>query len=109
MIPVAGRPIPIPTPPWAAFAWIIGWNLVLEYLARLHRRGGWSSIQQFPHQHIGRLGAARLRSAPIADRLHAISATGTWFNMPAVALDRLITYVLIVGVEEKSANFTTPW
>jgi len=35
---------------------------------------------------------------------HAVTTTGAWFNLPAVALIGLVTYVLIVGVKT-SANF----
>src|SRR5471030_358810 len=108
MIPVAGSAY---TYTYATMgrllAWIIGWNLVLEYLAAASTVAvGWSGyFNNFLTNTIGVSVPHDFASAPIAlTGFHAISATGTWFNLPAVALIGLITYVLIVGVKT-SANF----
>jgi APA family basic amino acid/polyamine antiporter len=108
MIPVAGSAY---TYTYATMgrllAWIIGWNLVLEYLAAASTVAvGWSGyFNNFLTNTIGVSVPHDFASAPIAlTGFHAISATGTWFNLPAVALIGLITWVLIVGVKT-SANF----
>src|SRR5258706_12986558 len=82
-------------------AWIIGWNLVLEYLAAASTVAvGWSGyFNNFLTNTLGLSLPPALTSAPIAlTGFHAVSATGAWFNLPAVALIGLVTYVLIVGV-----------
>src|SRR5215510_2449426 len=108
MIPVAGSAYTYTYATLGRFlAWIIGWNLVLEYLAAASTVAvGWSGyFNNFLQSSLGITIPAVLTSAPIAlTGFHAITATGAWFNLPAVALIALITYVLIVGVKT-SANF----
>ncbi len=107
MIPVAGSAY---TYTYATMgrllAWIIGWNLVLEYLAAASTVAvGWSGYFNNFLTSIGLPVPHAIASAPIAlTGFHAISATGTLFNLPAVAIIGLITWVLIVGVKT-SANF----
>src|SRR5450755_958392 len=90
MIPVAGSAY---TYTYATMgrllAWIIGWNLVLEYLAAASTVAvGWSGyFNNFLANTLGISVPQAFASAPIAlTGFHAISATGTWFNLPAVAL-----------------------
>ena len=108
MIPVAGSAYTYTYATLGRFlAWIIGWNLVLEYLAAASTVAvGWSGyFNNFLESSLGISIPPALTSAPIAlTGFHAITATGAWFNLPAVALIGLITYVLIVGVKT-SANF----
>ncbi len=107
MIPVAGSAY---TYTYATMgrllAWIIGWNLVLEYLAAASTVAvGWSGYFNNFLASIGLPVPAAFASAPVAlTGFHTIAATGTWFNLPAVAIIGLITWVLIVGVKT-SANF----
>jgi len=108
MIPVAGSAYTYTYATLGRFlAWIIGWNLVLEYLAAASTVAvGWSGyFNNFLANSLGVSIPSALTSAPIAlTGFHAVSVTGAWFNLPAVALIGLVTYVLIVGVKT-SANF----
>ena len=108
MIPVAGSAYTYTYATLGRFlAWIIGWNLVLEYLAAASTVAvGWSGyFNNFLANTLGIVIPPALTSAPIAlTGFHAITTTGAWFNLPAVALIGLVTYVLIVGVKT-SANF----
>jgi basic amino acid/polyamine antiporter, APA family len=108
MIPVAGSAYTYTYATMGRFlAWIIGWNLVLEYLAAASTVAvGWSGyFNNFLANTLGISMPRAFASAPIAlTGFHSVSATGALFNLPAVALIGLITYVLIVGVKT-SANF----
>jgi APA family basic amino acid/polyamine antiporter len=108
MIPVAGSAY---TYTYATLgrllAWVIGWNLVLEYLAAGSTVAvGWSSYftdlmaKQFHAPIPAVLAAAPMR----LEGFHHVVTTGAYFNLPAVALVALVTFVLIVGVN-MSANF----
>jgi len=123
MIPVAGSAY---TYTFATLGremgWFIGWNLVLEYLAASSTVAvGWAG---YFNDFLARLGypiPTAFASAPLCvatdshcpiydphataiDAIHHLGMTGTYFNLPAVALIALVTAVLIVGVNF-SANF----
>jgi basic amino acid/polyamine antiporter, APA family len=108
MIPVAGSAYTYTYATMGRFlAWIIGWNLVLEYLAAGSTVAvGWSGyFGDFMAKQIGAPIPAVFASAPFKlEGFHHLVATGTYFNLPAVALVALVTFVLIVGVN-MSANF----
>jgi basic amino acid/polyamine antiporter, APA family len=101
MIPVAGSAYTYTFATLGRFcAWLIGWNLVLEYLAASAAIAvGWSG---YFVDLMGRLGLpipAELSAAPFA--LHGAGsfvATGHLFNLPAVALVALVTTFLVLGV-----------
>ena len=89
------------------FAWIIGWDLVLEYaVGAATVAHGWSKyfqdlIGQF-HVKLPKV----LCNAPFdydPDK-GKFFLTGDWFDAPAVAIAVIITGVLIVGIRE-SARF----
>ncbi|MCP5412513.1 MAG: amino acid permease [Alphaproteobacteria bacterium] len=107
MIPVAGSAY---TYTYATLgrliAWIIGWNLVLEYLAAASTVAvGWSGYLNNFLTGLGLPIPAAFASAPLAGHGFAdMSLTGTIVNLPAVVLIGLITWILIVGVKT-SANF----
>jgi APA family basic amino acid/polyamine antiporter len=108
MIPVAGSAY---TYTYATMgrlmAWIIGWNLVLEYLAAGSTVAvGWSGyFSDFMAKQLGIPIPAAFDGAPFKlEGFHNLVATGAYFNLPAVALVALVTFVLIVGVN-MSANF----
>ncbi len=107
MIPVAGSAY---TYTYATLgrllAWIIGWNLVLEYLATSATVAvGWSG-------YFGNfLASLRLSvphviaSAPItATAAGKMALTGALFNLPAMLLVVFVTAFLVLGVRT-SANF----
>src|SRR5678815_1509927 len=107
MIPVAGSAYTYTYATLGRFlAWIIGWNLVLEYLAAASTVAvGWSGYFNNFLTSMGLPIPHAIASAPIAlTGFHSVTATGSLFNLPAVAIIGLITWVLIVGVKT-SANF----
>jgi len=108
MVPVAGSAY---TYAYATlgelFAWIIGWDLILEYaVASSTVAHGWSHYFQdflaffqvkLPHV---------FTNAPF-DYLPAtgkLAFTGTWVDLPAIIIAGLITVILVKGIQE-SATF----
>jgi APA family basic amino acid/polyamine antiporter len=88
------------------FAWIIGWDLVLEYaLGAVTVAIGWSGyVVSFLHG-IGidipcMLSAARGTVVQCADGTQVTAV----FNLPAVVIIGLVTTLLVIGIKE-SANF----
>ncbi len=123
MIPVAGSAYTYTYATLGRFmAWFIGWNLVLEYLAASSTvAAGWAGYFNDFMRYLGHPIPTAFASAPlcVATDLHCstysatastldamlhIGTTGTYMNLPAVALIALVSAVLIVGVH-LSANF----
>src|SRR3979409_332114 len=110
MVPVAGSAY---TYAYATlgelFAWIIGWDLVLEYaVASATVAHGWSHYFQ---DFIGIFGLhvpKVLSNSPIDfDPLNGLlGMTGAYFDLPAVAIAGLVTIILVKGIRE-SASFNT--
>jgi len=87
------------------FAWIIGWDLILEYaLGAVTVSIGWSGyIVSFLHD-IGidipaQLSAARGTLTTMADGTQVTAI----FNLPAVIIIGIVTLLLVIGIKE-SAN-----
>jgi APA family basic amino acid/polyamine antiporter len=107
MIPVAGSAYTYTYATLGRFvAWIIGWNLVLEYLAASSTVAvGWSGYFNDILRQMGMGIPAQLSMAPLAlTGTHSVTLTGAWFNLPAVALVAFVTIFLVTGVKN-SANF----
>ncbi len=107
MIPVAGSAYTYTYATLGRFmAWVIGWNLVLEYLAAASTVAvGWSGYFNNFLASIGFPIPHAFANAPVAGHGFAdMSLTGSLVNLPAVAVVAFITWVLIVGVKT-SANF----
>jgi APA family basic amino acid/polyamine antiporter len=88
-------------------AWIIGWDLILEYaVGAITVAIGWSGYVVSFLRDFGIDVPARLASAPLAydAATHAWSATGAILNLPAVAIILAITALLVIGIRE-SARF----
>ncbi|NTU97524.1 MAG: amino acid permease [Chlorobiaceae bacterium] len=108
MVPVAGSAY---TYAYATlgelFAWIIGWDLILEYgVASATVAHGWSHYFQ---DFIGIFGLSIpeiFTKAPIDfdPATGVMSMTGAWFDLPAVLITAVVTIVLIKGIKE-SAGF----
>jgi APA family basic amino acid/polyamine antiporter len=108
MVPVAGSAF---TYAYATlgelFAWIIGWDLVLEYaVASASVAHGWSHYFQnflsifgisFPKV----VQTAPFNFDPVAGK---IFATGTYVDLPAILIAIIVTWVLVRGIKE-SARF----
>jgi APA family basic amino acid/polyamine antiporter len=92
------------------FAWIIGWDLVLEYaIGASAVAHGWSHyFQEFLSLISGKhlVWPAVIGNAPLAfDKVTAqISWSGSYIDVPAIAIAAIITTVLVVGIRE-SAGF----
>jgi len=110
MVPVAGSAY---TYAYATLgellAWIIGWDLVLEYaLSSATVATGWSGYFQ------SMLGAFGLHLPPAVagptiaydPALGRLVATGALFNLPALFASVLVTAVLVIGIRE-SAGLNT--
>jgi basic amino acid/polyamine antiporter, APA family len=110
MVPVAGSAY---TYAYATlgelFAWIIGWDLVLEYaVGAATVAHGWSHYFQdfLGIRWIGIKIPKVLAGAPFDYDLVTgkLAITGSWFDLPALVISALITVVLVVGIKE-SARF----
>lgn len=106
MIPVAGSAY---TYTYATMgellAWIIGWDLILEYLfSGAAVAVSWSGAMQGLLQEFGVTLPAVVASAPFALEKGHLVATGALLNLPAVFIVGLLTIVLVIGIKE-SANF----
>jgi APA family basic amino acid/polyamine antiporter len=101
MIPVAGSAYTYTYATMGRFlAWIIGWNLVLEYLAASSTVAvGWAGYFTDFMSRIGLPVPAVVAHSPIVfTNAHTFALTGAWFNLPAVVLIGLVSVFLVVGV-----------
>ncbi len=105
MIPVAGSAY---TYSYATIgellAWIIGWDLILEYLfGAASVSVGWSGYVVSFLRDFGVNIPAALSSAPFAfDHVAGWTSTGAVFNLPAVLIIALVTGLLVVGIQESA-------
>ena len=84
-------------------AWIIGWDLILEYaVAAAAVAVGWSGYVVNVAHDLGWDIPARFASAPYVfdAATHAWSSTGAILNIPAVFIVVAITALLTVGIKE---------
>ncbi len=106
MVPVAGSAY---TYAYATlgelFAWIIGWDLVLEYaVGSATVANGWSYYFQ---DLIGIFGIHLPKvwsSAPFDYVGHRVVATGSYCDLPAIVITFIIATILVIGIKE-SASF----
>lgn len=108
MIPIAGSAY---TYAYATigefFAWIIGWDLIIEYLfAASTVSVGWSGYMVSLLKNFNITLPEALIKAPIEynQDLHSFTLTNGIMNLPAVLIVAAITTLLVVGVKE-SARF----
>ena len=90
------------------FAWIIGWDLILEYaLGAATVAVGWGGhLTSFMHDFVGIDFPASLSAAP-GTIIHTAGGDVTSvFNLPAVIITVLVTALIIRGIRE-SANVNT--
>ncbi len=88
-------------------AWIIGWDLILEYaVGAVAVAIGWSGYVVSFASDFGIIVPARFASSPLTydSGTHAGSATGAIINLPAVLVVVAITWLLVIGIRE-SARF----
>lgn len=88
-------------------AWIIGWDLILEYaVGAIAVAIGWSGYVVSFAKDFGLIIPAQYASAPLAyDPVQqAWSSTGAVANLPAMAILAVITTLLVIGIRA-SARF----
>ncbi|MGH9913848.1 MAG: amino acid permease, partial [Pyrinomonadaceae bacterium] len=108
MVPVAGSAY---TYAYATLgellAWIIGWDLVLEYaVGSSVVAHGWSAHFQ-ELLHLFNLRVPQILSTSPFDynpALGRIVSTGAWFDLPAILITAVMTAILVKGIKE-SASF----
>jgi APA family basic amino acid/polyamine antiporter len=111
MIPIAGSAY---TYSYATMgelvAWIIGWDLILEYLVSAAAVSvGWSGyVVAFMKDSFGITLPSAWTSAPVVwnEGLQKFEATGAVLNVPAMLIVLAVTVILVRGIKE-SATFNT--
>jgi len=106
MVPVAGSAY---TYAYATlgelFAWIIGWDLVLEYgVGSATVAHGWSHYFQALLDYFGVHLPATLTNAPFDFVNGQFTRTDAIIDLPAILITFIITAILVVGIKE-SASF----
>jgi hypothetical protein len=103
MIPIAGSAY---TYAYATLgeliAWIIGWDLILEYaVSNMAVAAGFSGyLQDVLENLFGLHLPAKLSMPPIVGD----HFTGAWFNLPALIVLLVLTYILVIGVRESAGT-----
>jgi APA family basic amino acid/polyamine antiporter len=106
MIPISGSAYAYAYSTLGEFiAWIIGWDLILEYLFGASTVAvGWSGyVVHFMHD-MGINLPERLVNAPIAfdPNLGQFTTTGAIINFPAMLIIGLMTTLLVIGIKESA-------
>jgi APA family basic amino acid/polyamine antiporter len=107
MIPIAGSAYTYAYATLGEFlAWIIGWDLILEYLFGASTVAvGWSGYVVSFFKDFGINIPAYLSSAPVSfSSQSGWSTTGAFLNLPAMFIVAAITTLLVMGIRE-SAGF----
>ena len=107
MVPVAGSAY---TYAYATlgelFAWIIGWDLILEYaVASSTVAHGWSHYFQALLQFFNIPFPAIFSNAPFDFNPDTglLVGTGTFFDVPAIVITLVVTAVLVKGIKESAS------
>ena len=107
MIPISGSAYTYAYATLGQFvAWIIGWDLILEYtIGATTVAIGWSGYVVSFLKDIGIVLPASLVSPPITYdiQLHHWITTGALFNLPAVIVVAFMTAILVLGIKESAA------
>ncbi|HTU03572.1 MAG TPA: amino acid permease, partial [Candidatus Sulfotelmatobacter sp.] len=107
MLPIAGSAYTYAYATLGEFvAWIIGWDLILEYLfASSTVAVGWSGHAQDFLSEFGVRLPASLHEAPVKYVVGGgFQPTGALFDLPAAAIVIFLTCLLVIGIKE-SASF----
>jgi APA family basic amino acid/polyamine antiporter len=83
------------------FAWIIGWDLILEYaMSAAVVAASWTKyFNKLLH-------VLNLPEVPAFLSNDPFSTEGAWLNLPAVIILFLVTAVLVIGIRESAASNT---
>ncbi|SFV33640.1 amino acid permease [Thermoflavifilum thermophilum] len=108
MIPIAGSAYTYAYATLGEFiAWVIGWDLILEYLFGASTVAvGWSGYVTSFLKDIGIHIPEYLANAPVKydPATHQLVASGALLNLPAMFIIALMTTLLVIGIKE-SARF----
>ncbi len=107
MIPVAGSAYTYAYATLGEFlAWIIGWDLILEYLFGASTVSvGWSGYVLSFLKDFGILIPEQLSKSPFAYDPHSgWISTGAFINLPAVFIIAVVTILLVIGIRESAAT-----
>lgn len=86
-------------------AWIIGWDLVLEYaVGAATVANGWSGYFQSVLAKMEIVLPDAIKSSPFVYKEELMRAEGAYINLPAVIIVGIVTAILVKGIKE-SANF----
>jgi amino acid transporter len=89
------------------FAWIIGWDIILEYSMGCATVA--SSWSRYLNEFLEAIGLWRVPAQLSIDPFSEIEGTALqpWFNLPAVIIMVLVTVVLVVGIRESARTNAT--
>ena len=95
MVPVAGSSYAYAYTSVGEFiAWLVGWNIILEYTVGASAvAGGWSAYV------VGLLKSAGIE---LSRTWTAVPADGGIVNLPAVLITLFLTYLLVMGVRQST-------
>lgn len=95
MVPIAGSSYTYTYASLGEFmAWLVGWNLILEYSVGASAvAGGWSAYM------VGLLKSAGV-DLPLA--ITAVPAEGGYVNLPAMLITLFLTFLLLLGIKEST-------
>jgi APA family basic amino acid/polyamine antiporter len=82
------------------FAWLIGWNLILEYaVSNMAVAVGFSA---YFNDILDNLFGWRLPRELSEPMIAGGQFTGAWFNLPALIILLLLTWILVFGIKESA-------
>lgn len=85
------------------FAWIIGWDLILEYaVAASTVSVGWSGYFSNFLSSFGLSIPEAINAAPLTYKEGRFEATTSYINLPAVIITLVLTAVLVKGIKESA-------
>jgi len=89
------------------FAWIIGWDIILEYSMGCATVA--SSWSRYLNEFLDAIGLWRVPAQLSIDPFSEIegSAVQPWFNLPAILIMALVTVVLVIGIRESARTNAT--
>ncbi|KAL1923482.1 uncharacterized protein VTP21DRAFT_8462 [Calcarisporiella thermophila] len=107
MIPVAGSAY---TYAYATLgelvSWLIGWNLILEYLVGAATVSvGWSAYVTNLFSHVLHVNVSKaVTESPVSwdDKTSSFSVTGAGINLPAIIIVAVVTTILVFGIRESA-------
>src|SRR5260370_38352252 len=89
------------------FAWIIGWDLILEYaVSNMSVAVGFSAYFNDILDNLFGFHLPKQLSEPM---IVEGQFTGSWFNLPALLILLVLSYVLVRGVSEGAGTINARW